>query len=365
MNRRRLFMFSLIAVGMALLLFGLLSEAEAQDGGKTPTGDDSYCLLCHQQPDFVEVLLNLDNYVVPPSLDNSVHGIHNLDTPVGCVECHTDMTYPHTTVPDMSNVCTDCHSEQAQALSDGTHGAERFASGLPSDLACTACHGSHEVHPIEDMSCSTCHVDELPAFNNVLNVSLTECETCHETTIHEWESSAHGEQQLACQSCHLSHEGELRFETPDQLCLNCHDQDRDEYIHLSHVEQSCENCHWHNETDRTAHVLGESNQSTGHDAQVEVTTCVNCHSQENIVLTSGEASLNEHPFVKANEELENIEAEVEEQKDRSESISRVRIVQGLVVGLALGAVLMALVYNYQRKRQLPPISSEESHDTHE
>lgn len=354
MTRRRFTIFSLIAVGVGLFLFGLLSEAEAQDGGKPPSGDNGYCLLCHRASDTGEIGVSL----IPPSLDESVHGVHQLDTPVGCVECHSQTTYPHITPADMSNVCMDCHSDQAQDLENGLHGAERFRAGLPNDLACTVCHGGgHEVHPVESMSCSTCHTETLPTINAVLNVALDDCTDCHTTTIREWRTSAHGTQQLACQSCHLVHEGALRFETPDQLCLNCHDQDRDDYVHLSHVEQSCENCHWHNETNRVAHILGDTNQSTGHDAQVEVSTCVNCHSQDNIVLTSGQSAIGEHPFVKANAELEVLQQEVEKQHKRSESITRVRWVQGLVVGLALGAILMSILLTYHRKRQLPPINS--------
>lgn len=189
-----------------------------------------------------------------------------------CAECHVDIVAAWQT------------SAHALAYIDADFQAAWTEQGSRSE--CLACHTTGYVprtgaYATQGVSCAACH-GQTPANHPPepvrVDPGVQVCADCHATTYTEWQHSAHGEQQLACTTCHTPHNQGLRFETSDALCLNCHDEARTDYAHISHTEQACVDCHWFKNLDETLHVKTGNLLPTGHDSQVETKTCVTCHA---------------------------------------------------------------------------------------
>ncbi len=356
MNKSRLIAVATLSMGLIFVVASLLLTlpALAQDGGEDsqpePSGDNSYCLVCHQASDKVVTLP--DGYILELQFNadisnNFAHGLHTAaEIGLGCVDCHVD-AFPHVQplpnthaqyVTKFTDACLECHGQENESGERVFHIANLQESDLLEDTVCYDCHvsGYNEVAP--DPS--------------VLTVAVETCADCHATTVSEWEQSLHGEQQLGCNTCHYPHEGKLRFETTEALCLNCHDQDRDNYVHLQHVEQVCADCHVYRGGDRTTHIMAEVSLPTGHDNKVGIAACLDCH--EDLEVEANQdivAALDEHPVLEAQEQIEALEAEIETKRDDSQSVVSVRLVQGIVLGLALGALIVFGVTRYFKVRR--------------
>ncbi|NDJ85773.1 MAG: hypothetical protein GYB66_07800 [Chloroflexi bacterium] len=365
MNKRRRRAILILCLGLGLALAGALAmpvslpTVQAQDGGDgsdedpepEPVGDNSYCLVCHDNIDEDLSLPDgtvLDLQISDETQKNFIHASHDLEIGVGCVDCHGN-NFPHQNlaietyeeyVHGYVGTCLNCHEGEVEQFNVELQFEDFGESEALEGTVCLECHGP-EVEAIEGD----------PA---ALTVDVTLCADCHQTTVDEWRRSAHGEQQLGCNTCHLPHQGELRFETADALCLNCHDQDRDDFVHISHVDESCDSCHWHRSTDRAMHILTSDLQASGHDGQVETSACVDCHSTQDIVLATDETGgrdLDEHPFIQSRERIETLEAEIEEQREEAANTAEVRLVQSIVFGLALGVIIGVVFLLYRRWRQ--------------
>jgi len=252
----------------------------------------------------------------------------------GCAECHIDVvaqwqdsphatTFAHETVQAAVNeegsTCLSCHSTGFQAFS---------GEFMHQSVTCEACHG---VTPAD-------HPDEAIA----VNVDVGVCADCHTTTYTEWQSSAHGAAELECSSCHDPHRNSLRFETSNALCINCHEQDGlDSYAHTTHIEQACTDCHWHHgEFDTDQHVLTGALMPSGHDSNVETVACTTCHENAELA-EAGEEDAEPVEVERVSlVELRELEAEIESVRALGTNIAAVRLIQGGVVGIALGGVLM-------------------------
>jgi len=254
----------------------------------------------------------------------------------GCAECHLDIVSdwqdsPHaaafqhdalqSAVADGDGaVCLECHVTGFQPFSgDFTH----------QNVTCEACHGqTPEDHPDEAIAVSA---------------SAAVCADCHATTYREWEVSAHGAADLNCVSCHHPHEPGLRFETANALCTNCHaPEEIPNYAHETHTDQTCTECHWHHgELDNDQHVLTGALGASGHDAHVETIACLTCHENEaqQVSTESDDGELGEFAPV-SQVTLRELEAEVANVRAQGANVAAVRLLQGGVVGLAFGAVLM-------------------------
>lgn len=252
----------------------------------------------------------------------------------GCAECHIDtvldwQTGPHAMsfsspafqdayAQNQDDSCLICHTTGFEAYSgEFTHAA----------ITCEACHGETPVnHPDEPML--------------VIN-GLETCATCHTPTFREWENSPHGaaDQNMPCTTCHNPHPQQIRFESNNALCLNCHETDtREDYAHITHVEQECTNCHWHRgEFDVETHSITGELTSTGHEGDVDTLACIDCHESEgDTILTSSPQA----DGLTLRVRIEELEAEVQSVRAQGENTSAVRLIQGLVVGIAFGAVLL-------------------------
>ncbi len=252
--------------------------------------------------------------------------------PADCAECHLDV------------VSTWQNSTHAQAYHDAEF--QTAWQTQKSDSACLSCHttgfaartGAYEQPGV---TCSACHGQtptNHPPEPVAVDPGVNICADCHPMTFNEWEVSLHGEQQLACTTCHSPHDQKLRFETSNALCLNCHDEARTDYAHSSHPEQLCVECHWYRSLDETTHIMTGELLPTGHDSQVETRTCVDCHANlpENALAQT--VSDVQSPLLSAQVRISELEAEVQTSEAQSANQAAAQLITGLVVG----AVVMGL-----------------------
>lgn len=247
-----------------------------------------------------------------------------------------------TEPPEPPRACSDCHLDTVTAWQDSPHAQSSTSAGFlqhwteaGEDSTCLSCHTTGFVpftgdYSHEGVACAACHGDtpaEHPPEPVNMAVDVATCATCHETTYAEWAVSAHGEQQLACTTCHAPHAQTLRFETADALCLNCHTEDRDDFAHVTHVEQQCVDCHWYRS--EGAH------QPTGHDNVVETSTCIDCHASEQspVTLTSDTMPSLRAATVRITE----LETEVQSARAASDNNAALQTVYGVIIGAVVVA----------------------------
>lgn len=369
--KSRLALLLTISLGLALLIFAAwmvalplgtttaqededeapASEAESTTEGESEamsefivSGDSSYCLVCHDlsgtvpQIDWAQLSENSNVH----NLASLAHSTHVGHEAIGCLDCHADDTFPHIGNRDLGDFMS-----VAENYTDSCIGCHQH-SDLDIEGGCDACHGE---------------VYEVPRDAAVLDIGLDKCQACHADTIAEWQTSKHGTQQLACDSCHYVHQEELRFGTVQALCLNCHDQPRTDFAHVIHVDQACSDCHvYHGET-QTLHVISGGNViNTGHDNHVQPEACISCH-QEGVEIASADDPLNieNHPIIKSREQIEALEEEAADVEDETTREAALRFAQSLIIGLALG-VFGTLTLERIRKRSHTISAGDEEHN---
>ncbi|MCA9915222.1 MAG: hypothetical protein KC496_17835, partial [Anaerolineae bacterium] len=185
----------------------------------------------------------------------------------------------------------------------------------------------------------------------IVQPGLEICATCHEITYQEWQVSAHGNAEIECTSCHDPHKQVLRLETAEALCTNCHQEARTDYSHVSHEGETCSDCHWHRGTfDMDVHLITGELGTSGHDAQVETLACIDCHSNLDDTVVSAESEVvSEMELRLVTQELE---TEVANVRAQGQNEAAVRLIQGVVVGLAFGAVLAFLFMRLRPGRRV-------------
>lgn len=198
--------------------------------------------------------------------------------------------------------CAECHEEETLAWKDSPHAQAMKAFEHPEDLACA------EDPTGENCTCLTCHTTDFDqasgtfAYGGVtceachgayveghpqegimqLEVDSSACQDCHPDTHEEWTASSHGQANVQCISCHLSHSQEFRL-TDEALCASCHRDHVTDFAHTTHNNAgiTCTDCH--TSTGPASH--GEGEAATGADAapshsfEVNSGTCVSCHGQ--------------------------------------------------------------------------------------
>jgi hypothetical protein len=337
-----------------VLAFWPATPAAAQgDGGDTPPPteepddgpDNSYCTMCHSQPGRVLPLADgstIDLYVSPAVIADSVHGTSNPLGPLGCVDCHGETTFPHSGPSpesarayriEASQACSTCHNE---LLADSAH-LEAIAAGDLNAATCVDCHGAHDTPATEDQPTLVAAV----------------CGDCHNNTYAEWNESPHAEMgSLGCAVCHLPHGQQMRVENVTQLCLNCHNVPGDIYIHSVHLEQTdyevtCASCHM--ALDPTIQPVGNEIEPTDHHMFVETASCNQCH--ENLQSSGIWADIrdtNEELVIERDalrDQVSQLEVAISEHntEEAASTEGYVQLIQGLIVGLGLGAIFVFLV----------------------
>lgn len=195
-----------------------------------------------------------------------------------------------------SRDCADCHLDVAATWQMSTHSLsflqESFQTAWTeagSLNTCLNCHTTgfdrrtgtyHDVN----IGCTACHgltPDDHPGgapFDASVTVEV--CADCHANSYAEWRVSPHSEQEQACATCHEPHSQHLVTETARDLCLSCHQvENLTSYVHQSHPEQVCADCHWYHNPDKSLHLRTGELFYTGHDDVVKVVSCSECHQE--------------------------------------------------------------------------------------
>lgn len=270
--------------------------------------------------------------------------------------------------------CQNCHVDVVAQWQSGSH-AKAYSDTVFQDAwqkankdpKCLACHTTGFVastgqYTHEGVTCEACH-GQTPANHPqqpvAIDPGVETCAGCHATTYAEWQQSKHGEQQLACTTCHQPHPQTLRFANPKDLCLNCHNEARTDYVHLTHADQQCVDCHWFHSSaqDLAAHGVSGNLFPTGHTTKVETQACVNCHEQtttSTAVQQAQQASqqlglASQHPLLEAEVKINELQAEVKTKDAQGANSSVLRLAQGLIIGVAVGAVAVLGVTRLRRR----------------
>lgn len=261
--------------------------------------------------------------------------------------------------------CAECHVDYNALWETGAHAIaydrESFQEvwhSTDDNPECLACHTTqYQAHSgeylVENVHCESCHglnaADHPPA-EFVVNRAPNACGDCHTATFDEWRRSPHAFTDdmgtVACSTCHNPHGQNLRFDTVDALCLNCHESAPNTYVHLTHnevdfenVEVSCASCHMYRSPDDEHHNIPD------HVMSVETVPCTDCHEalsiQGNVpLLVDVDTALAEERDELRNQvtELETA-LEIAELAEPENGMNFVQLTQGLIVGLGLGLTL--------------------------
>lgn len=190
----------------------------------------AYCLACHTQPDLTLTFENGDTLsltIDENAFHDSVHGDHNENGPLECLNCHEGTSFPHDPITATSNraynlerypVCNNCHETKYASALDDSHG-RALAEGNENAAICTDCHSTHDT----------------PTPNVPRERISHTCEQCHSTIFAEYAESVHGDALLSesnpdvptCIECHSVHNitepttALFRVRSPE-LCAGCH-----------------------------------------------------------------------------------------------------------------------------------------------
>lgn len=309
-----------------------------------PTGNNSYCTLCHSQPQRVSTFgdgTQINLFVIPDMIANSVHGPAEDHPGLGCIDCHGENAFPHSgptpfsgrsyTI-DTNALCASCHEEPAQELNEGLH-AIAINEGNLEAAVCTDCHTAHSVQSAE---------------NNQQLVAET-CGDCHEGTLVEWRMSPHSDLgPLGCATCHSYHEQTLRIgETSTDMCMNCHEPLPEIFVHNTHPVENvqCVDCHMYVPEGQAAESLPIALRGTGHSMALDATPCTTCHQdleasgEWDQIVSNRESGEVEQAAVTGSE----VNGEAEDGAN-----SAIAVIQGLLVGLGLGVTFAIIFLNRRR-----------------
>jgi cytochrome b subunit of formate dehydrogenase len=229
------------------------------------------CLVCHGEADLV---VERDGRKISLFFDEerAKLGVH---ADVGCIDCHSDLDgvedFPHAAKlePASCDMCHDDSFESIAAFVGSTHG-KLLEAGDANAPRCADCHGSHEIRKSSDplspsyllnvpRTCTQCHAQEGPVERaGILDDAAL---------VARYKDTIHGaglfEQGLTvapvCTSCHTAH-GVLPLGDPESS------------VHKSRVNDTCRQCHAHEEKVHEGIVAAELWAQPG-----KVPLCVDCH----------------------------------------------------------------------------------------
>ncbi len=278
--------------------------------------------------------------------------------PQKCAECHQAETEAWQTSP------------HAQALKPLNHHEDTTCAEEPGSegCACLSCHTT-DFDPAQGtftyggVTCEACHgayVEGHPQ-NGVmqLDVDSSVCQECHVDTHQEWLASSHGEANVQCISCHLSHSQEFRL-TDENLCGSCHRDHVSDFAHAAHHNAgiTCTNCHLSSPASADSTTGGAA---PSHSFAVSSDTCVTCHGQtiheEEAAPAApvsapevAQASLAPAPGAPAQELVAKLEM-AEHTNDTLKAVSVTSLGLGIGIGGMLGIILMLVFGCIGRRRE--------------
>jgi DmsE family decaheme c-type cytochrome len=178
--------------------------------------------------------------------------------------------------------CTACHDESDSpgvlAIGKTRHGV-RADGRTPS---CTSCHGDSAAHIGYKGSAKPPAPDRTfgKKSKNTAAEKNVACLTCHENDNkrHNWDGSAHANNDVSCSSCHETHTGHDKVRdkrTQAEVCFACHKEQRADSKKMSHHaigegKVVCSDCH-------------NPHGSTGPKMLKKNTineTCFSCHAEK-------------------------------------------------------------------------------------
>lgn len=201
--------------------------------------------------------------------------------------------------------CAECHTDEMEAWKDSPHAQAMKAFDHPDDTACA------EDPSADGCNCLTCHTTDFDMIKGTFNyggvtceachgpfvedhpqegimqlgVDSSVCQDCHADTHEEWAASSHGQANVQCISCHLSHSQEFRL-TDEALCASCHRDHVDDFAHTAHknANVTCTDCHTSADpgagSDLQLAAASGGQRAPSHSFEVSSATCVNCHGQD-------------------------------------------------------------------------------------
>jgi predicted CXXCH cytochrome family protein len=253
-----------------------------------------------------------------------------------------------------SETCGACHEEIFEFWKAGPHARAMTSPVFEHDWdsshhaeACLRCHTTAfnpetGEYAEEGVGCEVCHgpmkADHPEELQGHPDFSAPICANCHLDEWGEWRSSVHADAKpkaIECDSCHNPHGQKLLFDNVQDLCGACHSGRSEVFAHSTHANRDirCSECHMH---------PAEHGGKTGHTFTVGSGTCIRCHKdeihkRERIVALGAEV---EELRTEGEEDLRRQVGEAKEQIEELSTRSSLRLyvglLQGSIIGLAVG-----------------------------
>jgi formate-dependent nitrite reductase cytochrome c552 subunit len=190
-----------------------------------------------------------------------------------------------------------------------------------------------------------------------LGVNSASCQKCHTETYEQWQGSSHGQANVQCISCHLSHSQEFRL-TDEALCDTCHRQQLNDFAHTTHAgaDLTCTDCHLSAATRNPSGSAGPaevtgSSTPPNHSFVVTSQTCIDCHER-----TPAKSVFHAiEPQNKGNEQTLELAARLKAAEQTNlwlKGLSVAGLGAGLGIGGMLGIVFVLVVGQLTRRRKL-------------
>jgi Cytochrome c554 and c-prime len=263
---------------------------------------------------------------------------------------------------DQPPVCQNCHADEYKLWQESTHATAaanpQFQTALEvtqDQELCLQCHTTgSDTATGEGISCEACHgpyVEGHPGgATMVLPMESETCRTCHQATFVEWEQSAHGDRNIECFDCHLSHSQGLRTGSEETLCSACHEARQMQATHVTHNIDGleCSGCHMPQQTTEPHQPMGMSVSSGIHDFDVNSQACLDCHTQNLSAPTAGATSVGAELATVAQvavspEQVQSLEHRLSSMRNIAVAGMGLAFGIGGFIGLVVGIVAMALL----------------------
>jgi cytochrome b subunit of formate dehydrogenase len=239
-------------VGLAVFV-GLAALATVPVAA-APTPDQ--CMMCHKDPGLAKSVGRQGSlFVDVAALQRSTHAS------LSCVDCHTDAS-SLSHAPRLAPVrCARCHAAAKQSLSAGAH---RSLGAAGTEVACTTCHGIHDVKDPRKGGmavCARCHAQEVAVYAT----------SVHGVAHAQGDSSA-----STCQDCHGSPHGLLAHTDPAAP------------TNRAHAKETCARCHadrrWMSRKGIAIPAAVQLFRGSvhGRSAKLNAAQCIDCHGAHGV-----------------------------------------------------------------------------------
>lgn len=173
--------------------------------------------------------------------------------------------------------CLECHETEGQSLHGTPHARAKNPRTPAAGLSCESCHGPGKQHV--DAGGEGFILN--PATMKPRDAGET-CTTCHNRSEHAyWEGGKHDSRNMSCVTCHSVHSpkssaGQLKTETQEQTCVQCHRTQVSKLHRSSHMpvregKMQCSTCH-NPHGSQNVKMLREGNSINE--------SCASCHAEK-------------------------------------------------------------------------------------